>query len=136
MTDHPNIAKYLDDYQFQGKQYIVMELIETGNLSKFIEKHQSEQKFIPEELILKYFSQLISVLKYLYDKRIIHRDIKASNILYMKSNVVKLADFGISRVVSDDTKELPDNSGLSGGSIAYTSPEVSQNDYYFFPTDV
>jgi NIMA (never in mitosis gene a)-related kinase len=72
MLDHPNIVKYLDDYQFNNKQYIVMELIETGNLSKLIEKYQQARKFIPEELILKYFSQLISVLKYLYDKRIIH----------------------------------------------------------------
>jgi serine/threonine protein kinase len=54
----------------------------------------------------------------------------------MKSNVVKLADFGIARVVSGDTKELQDGGGSSGGSIAYTSPEVSQGDFYFFPTDV
>jgi serine/threonine protein kinase len=82
---------------------------------------------------LKYFLQLISVLKYLYDKRIIHRDIKASNILYMKANVVKLADFGVARIFSGDTKELQNGGGSSGGSIAYTSPEVSQGDFLFLP---
>jgi NIMA (never in mitosis gene a)-related kinase len=136
MADHPNIIKYIDDYQFDKKQYIVMELIETGTLWRLIEGFQLEGKPIPEELILKIFSQLISVLKYCYDKRIIHRDVKTNNILYLKSNVVKLADFGIARVLPDDKKELGYNDGSSGGAVAYTSPEVSQNDFYSFPTDV
>jgi serine/threonine protein kinase len=59
MLDHPNIVKFLDDYRLNDKQYIVMELIETGTLSTLIEEYQSENKFIPEELILKYFSQLV-----------------------------------------------------------------------------
>jgi serine/threonine protein kinase len=136
MVDHPNIVTYLDDYHFQGKQYIVMELIESGNLTKLIEEYQFEQKFIPEELIFKYFSQLISVLKYMYEERIIHQDIKTNNILYMKSNVVKLGYFGIAKVISNDKNEIQDNLGSSGGSVAYDSSEVSQGDFYFFPTDV
>jgi NIMA (never in mitosis gene a)-related kinase len=136
VVNHPNIIKYIDNYQFAQKQYIVMELIETGNLSSLIEQHVQEQKFIPEELILKYFSQLISVLKYCFDKRIIHRDIKPDNILYLKSNVVKLADFGISRVVQKNKKELGSTNGSSGGPESCPSPEVSQGDFYSFPTDV
>jgi NIMA (never in mitosis gene a)-related kinase len=136
MVNHPNIAKYLDDYQFNDKQYIAMELIETGNLSKLIEEYQTVNKFIPEELILKYFSQLVSVLKYCYDKHIIHRDIKPNNILYLKSNVVKLADFGIARVVSDHKIELDSSIQSSANSLNYVSPEVARNDWYSFPIDV
>jgi NIMA (never in mitosis gene a)-related kinase len=136
MAKHPNIIKYLDDYQSSQKQYIVMELIETGNLSSLIEEYQFTNKSIPEELILKYFSQLISVLKYCYDKRLIHRDIKSNNILYLKSNVVKLADFGIARVLPTNRKELSSTNGSSGGSVGYASPEVCQSDFYAFPTDV
>jgi serine/threonine protein kinase len=55
MVDHPNIVKYMDDYQFNGKQYIVMELIETGNLSNLIDEYRLKHEFIPEELILKFF---------------------------------------------------------------------------------
>jgi NIMA (never in mitosis gene a)-related kinase len=54
----------------------------------------------------------------------------------MKSSVVKLADFGIARVVSEQEKELQSTNGSSGGSVGYASPEVSKGDYYFFPTDV
>jgi NIMA (never in mitosis gene a)-related kinase len=136
MLSHPNIIKYLDDYQFEGKQYIVMELIETGTLSSLIEEHQLKQEFIPEELILKYFSQLISVFKYCYDKQIIHRDAKSDNILYLKSNVLKLADFGLAKFVSGNKKEIESIEGSINGSVKYASPEVVQSDYYFFPTDV
>jgi NIMA (never in mitosis gene a)-related kinase len=114
MVNHPNIVKYLDDYQFNEKHYIVMELIETGNLCSIIEEYKFENKFIPEELILKFFSQLVSVLKYCYAKRIIHRNIKPSNILYLKSNVLKLADFGISRVIPANKTELAKTGGSSG----------------------
>jgi serine/threonine protein kinase len=54
----------------------------------------------------------------------------------MKSNFVKLADFGIARVVSEQKKELQPTGGSSGGSVGYASPEVSKGDFYFFPTDV
>jgi NIMA (never in mitosis gene a)-related kinase len=136
MVDHPNIIKYLDDYKFIDKQYIVMELIETGNLSTLIEEYQLEHKFIPEELILKYFSQLVSVLKYCYGKSIVHRDVKTNNILYLKSNVVKLADFGIARALSGAKNELESTNGSSKGSLSFISPEVARCDFYSFPTDV
>jgi serine/threonine protein kinase len=54
----------------------------------------------------------------------------------MKSNIVKLADFSIAKVIPKDINELQDNLGSSGGSVAYASPEVFQGDFYFFPTDV
>jgi serine/threonine protein kinase len=49
---------------------------------------------------------------------------------------VKLADFGIAKVVSDYADEFQDNLGSSGGSVAYASPEVSPGGHYFFQTDV
>jgi NIMA (never in mitosis gene a)-related kinase len=54
----------------------------------------------------------------------------------MNSNVLKLVDFGIARVVSEYSKELESTDGSSGGSVGYASSEVSTSDYYFFPTDI
>jgi serine/threonine protein kinase len=51
MVDHPNIVKYLGDYQLNNKQYIAMELIKTGTLSRLIEEYQLKHEFIPEKLI-------------------------------------------------------------------------------------
>jgi serine/threonine-protein kinase len=134
--DHPNIVKYLDDYEFDGKRSTVMELIETGNLSTLIEEDKLANKAIPEDLILSLFSQLVSELKYCYDERIIHLDVKPKNILYLKSIVVKLADFGIAINVSENQLELDSSQESDANSYSYVSPEVAPNDYYSFPTDV
>jgi serine/threonine protein kinase len=64
MDNHPNIMKYLNDYEFNGKKYIVIELIETENLPKLIREYQVTGIFIQGNLILKHFSQLVTVLKY------------------------------------------------------------------------
>jgi NIMA (never in mitosis gene a)-related kinase len=136
MVDHPNIVKYLDDYQLNNKQYIVIEHIETGNLSDLIDGYKNANKPIPEDLILKYFSQLVSVLKYCYDKRILHRDIKPNNILYLKPDILKVADFGIACVVSNETDKLDSMKESFANSPQYVSPEVVHLHYYSFPADV
>jgi hypothetical protein len=50
--------------------------------------------------------------------------------------VVKLADFGIARVVPEQVNELESSHGSSGNSIAIASPEALLDDFYFFPTDI
>lgn len=128
--NHPNIVKYLDHYQFEEKFYIVMELLKGGDLKQFIEEYKQQCKSIPEILILKIFSQLVSALKYLVEKKIIHRDIKPGNILYSKVGIVKLADFGLAKILPDRQIELEHGSS-SIGSIDYCSPEVVQGDFFF-----
>lgn len=50
------------------------------------------------EKIIDYYSQIIEGIKFMYEKKIIHRDIKPSNILVNKYNVIKIADFGTSKM--------------------------------------
>jgi serine/threonine protein kinase len=51
--NHPHIVTYIDEYQIDKKYYIVMELIEGGNLSTFIEHYKNKNESISEKLILK-----------------------------------------------------------------------------------
>jgi serine/threonine protein kinase len=102
---HPNIVKYLDDYQKGKSFFIVMEFVKGGNLRKFIEKYKNDEKIIPEDLLIFIFSQLISALHYCFDQKIIHGDIKSENILITDSNIVKLADFGISKILPSQEYE-------------------------------
>jgi NIMA (never in mitosis gene a)-related kinase len=113
-----------------------MELIETGNLSDLIEEYQDKNKFIPEELILKYSSQLVSVLKYCYDQRIVHQDIQPSNILHLKPDTLKLADFGLAEILPNNQDEFDSLEFSGANSPNYVSPEVAHNEYFSFPIDI
>jgi serine/threonine-protein kinase len=85
-------------------------------------------------LLISLFSQLISALKYCYDQKIIHGDIKSENILITDSNIVKLADFGISQILPNQDSEC--NPASTPGSLEYTSPGKLQGDFFSYSSDV
>lgn len=69
-----------------------------GTLFEFI---QSSTKLIEEPEILKFFTQLLLAISHIHSKQILHRDLKTQNILLDKTRkVIKVADFGISKVLT------------------------------------
>lgn len=91
--DHPNIVKFLDFFEDSNNVYIILELWDDGNLNDFFKKY----KTLSEKQVRGYVRQMISALKYLHDRNIIHRDLKLGNLLLMKGGeTIKLGDFGLS----------------------------------------
>jgi serine/threonine protein kinase len=119
---HKNLINYVyfhDGSEFDFPPYIIMDYIENGDLKKLIIQQKEKEEFFSNDCLLTYFSQLISGMEEL-NKLIIHRDLKPANILCSDQNLI-IADFGISRLVEDNTKSLT----LKGwGSLAYMSPEA------------
>ena len=90
---HPNIVKYIDSKLEGSDLCIVLEYVEGGSLSKIM--HDVGQGTLPESLVTIYISKMLRGLVYLHSEGVIHRDIKAANILVDRDGEVRLADFGV-----------------------------------------
>jgi len=112
---HPKIVSYIDCVQIDNHLFIVLEFVENGSLLD-ITKYYGR---FPESLIVIYISQVLEGLHYLHSQGVIHRNIKAANILTTKYGGVKVADFG----VFTNTNNTNDNASVQG-SPYWMSPEI------------
>lgn len=95
---HPNIVKFHGCYgPIDQELWILQELCEAGSLADCL---KATQTTFSERQIAYIISNVLSGLEYLHSKRIIHRDIKAANILLTDDSKVKIADFGVSGTLS------------------------------------
>jgi len=127
--DHPFIANYYESFEDEKNHYISMEFLPNGDLLDEVNKKRG----LNERQAHKYFCQLISALEYLHSElHIIHRDIKAENIMLDKYKNIRLADFGLSKQF---TTENPFRETLCG-SPAYAAPEMIRNQPYTAMADI
>jgi len=109
---HPNIVGILDIFEENNTAYLVMQYIEGESLNDIIRKKGK----IDEIQALQYTEQICAALTKIHSKRVLHLDIKPSNILIDEDNHVKLIDFGISKQY-DETEHETSNTpiGISAG---------------------
>lgn len=101
---------------------IVMEHASHGELSAAIAKRAAAKRFFTEDEIMFYFVQIVLGLWHVHSKNILHRDLKSQNIFLTENRLLKLGDFGISRVLNSDT-EL---ASTAIGTPYYLSPEICE----------
>lgn len=121
-VSHPNIVQLVDICDTKDILFIVMELMEGGELYDEIVK----RKTFTEKDASFIMKQLFSALSYLHDKNIVHRDLKLENLLLVSSNslVIKLADFGLSKVYTGEAMST------ACGTPYYVAPEILLGDGY------
>lgn len=118
---HPGIVPILDQNTDVARPYFVMELMK-GSLREKLDAGGG--KGIPVPLGIRYFLQLSYALRAAHATGLQHHNIKPENVLFDTWGNVKIADFGLSRVIEvDQTKGMPQVFVGTGG-MGYMSPEL------------
>jgi len=116
--NHPNIVQAIDVGEAGGYHYFVMEFIDGCTVYDKI----SDGRPMPEEEAVRIALGTAKALEHAHARGFIHRDVKPKNVMLTKDNVVKLADMGLAREVSDyKIAEL--EAGRAYGTPYYISPE-------------
>jgi len=123
--NHPNIVTIHDFGQAGGFYFLLMEFVDGVNLRQLLRT----RKFTPEEA-LAIVPPLCDALQFAHERGIVHRDIKPENLLLDKSGRVKVADFGIAKMLGNGNGDLPgtasapDNATKTAmGTPGYSAPE-------------
>ena len=102
---HPNLIRIFDVVETSDRPVAVMEYVPGGTLSDRVVAEGA----LPVEAVIGWAREVLSVLGYLHDNRIVHRDVKPSNLLVGEDGIVKLSDLGLVRHLdrsSDLTRTL------------------------------
>ena len=116
--DHENVVKVYDICQDGEVPFIVAEYIDGQDVGEVLKC--APKGHLSEQFTKKIAEQLLGALAYAHEHGVIHRDVKPSNILITGEDIVKVADFGIARVVEAEEVGKP---GEIIGSARYMSPE-------------
>jgi tRNA A-37 threonylcarbamoyl transferase component Bud32 len=117
--NHPNIVTIYDFGEVDGLYYFTMEYVDGKNVRELLETGE-----LTPPLALKVITQVCDALQYAHDEGFVHRDIKPENILLDKKGRVKIADFGLARLIGLTPTYLT----LTGsqeimGTLYYMAPE-------------
>lgn len=131
---HPNIIQYIEDHEESEHLLIVMEFADSGDLDRQIKSRASDYKYFQEHEALFLFIQLCLAVDHIHSKKMLHRDIKAANILLTSTGLIKLGDFGFSHQYDDTVSGVVANTFL--GTPYYLAPELWNNQRYSKKADV
>ncbi|KAL7684079.1 putative serine/threonine-protein kinase YKL116C, predicted [Plasmopara halstedii] len=143
---HPNVVEYSESFEVDNVLHIVMAYCDGGDLADKIKRQQMLREqiigpdsnfadprgYFPISQVLDWFVQMAMAIKYLHGQRVLHRDLKTSNVFLTTDNVVKLGDFGIAKTL-DSTL---DQAQTVVGTPYYMSPEVCESKPYSYASDV
>jgi serine/threonine protein kinase len=125
--DHPNIVRYLHADRNEQELSIFMEYMSGGSVGSLLKKFE----VFSESMVKVYMRQALSGVAYLHSKNIVHRDIKADNILLHSDGTAKLSDFGTSREFSESANLL-----TVTGTPWFMAPEVVKGVGHGAPADI
>ncbi|CAA7398236.1 unnamed protein product [Spirodela intermedia] len=119
LVRHPNIVQLHEVMATKGKIFFVMEYVKGGELFSRVAKGR-----LKEEVVHKFFRQLISAVDFCHSRGVYHRDLKPENLLLDENGNLKVSDFGLSALA--ESKRQDGLLHTTCGTPAYVAPEVIQ----------
>ena len=127
--NHPHICTIHEVGEADGEVFMIMEFVEGRSLRDLIATDP-----LPLSVALRYAIQIADALAHAHDRRILHRDLKTSNVMITSDGRVKVLDFGLARRLCEEELEVsPDSTatvaeGPVTGTLAYMAPELLGGD--------
>ncbi len=113
--NHPNIVTLYDADEENGKFFLTMELLEGQALNQIL---RHEERLSPHRCC-QLGIQIAAGLHYAHEKRIVHRDVKTANLFWTRDKLLKIMDFGLSKML----EEVRKSTTVIGGTPYYVAPE-------------
>ncbi len=133
MLSHPNIVRVLEVFEANNTIYYSMEYLSGGSLNDYV----TQKGGLPEQEAIGYIRQVGSALMYLHTNKMLHLDIKPSNIMLSQmSGMLKLIDFGLSKQYTSNDSLDETSTNLGVGTTGYAPLEQAdmKGERAFAPT--
>ncbi|EAN88257.1 putative protein kinase [Trypanosoma cruzi] len=132
---HRNIVQLVEILESPNNYYIILEPVFGGDVCSLV---LSQDSSLEEEVVSGLFFQLLAGVRACHQNGVAHRDLKPENLLLTEGNVLKISDFGLSRLhkQSNFHAQIDEYAHTLTGTLAYVAPEVFCGTYDAFKADI
>lgn len=132
--DNPHIVK-LHGFTKKPDVMMIMEYVENGSLKNYLDQTRTSGNRVPESRLIAIVIDIVKGMEYLSEVKVLHCDLAARNILLTKEYMAKIADFGLSKLMTGD-KDYYTRKGQDFIPLMWCAPEVIDKTKYSSKTDV
>jgi len=129
---HPGIVAVYDvAIDEEASAAVILELVEGESLADRLKREGA----LPPRAAVRIAAEVAEALAHAHERGVVHRDVKAANVLLGVDGEARLADFGIARLLEDEAQRLTDT-GTIAGTLRYLAPEQLRGEPAGSPADV